>query len=187
VPRKRPHQEEGGDGIITAPRIYHKRGRPSGAEADDPRLPMPVGHADEIQVEQTAGSKDARQLYTKYARNLVQTKGNVPEAIRLTMDLDHEPTNEEIVEYHEKLRGASKSFQTVSEIIERNDAGLPVRIAVLTDLMHSDVPAARIAAARELGEIDETAKAARIGNTWEDSVRRAKLKAAQKLKAAGAH
>lgn len=185
VPRKRPIDEE--KQFEVGGRVHRGVGRPSAAESQDPRLPMTIGHTDDNAAENlkpsTNEARSAQRTFSAYARNLVTEGGNVPRALALTLGRapDYAWTDAEMVREHDRIRAQSRAFSTVSEIIELNDAGLAVRVAVLTDLMHSPVPAARIAAVRELTEIDETAKATRIGGTWEDLVRTVRAKAALAL------
>ena len=186
MPRKRPVDDA--QQYETGGHVPHRGpGRPSKAESEDPRLPMPLGHVDETQApgakRSTTEVRNAQRQYAAYARNLVLQSGNVPRALAITLgrDPDCAWSDEELIREHDRIKGAARAFSTVSEIIEHNDAGLPVRVAVLASLMHSPVPAARIAAVRELTEIDETAKAARIGGTWEDMVRTVRAKAALAL------
>lgn len=186
MPRKRPVAEEAQ--FEAGGRVHRGAGRPTAAESQDPRLPMAIGHTDDAAADaparpSTSESRSAQRQFSAYARNLITENGNVPRALALTLgrDPDYEWTDSELVREHDRIRAQSRAFSTVSEIIELNDAGLAVRVAALTDLMHSNVPAARIAAIRELTEIDETAKATRIGGTWEDLVRSVRAKAALAL------
>lgn len=185
MPRQSPFQGEESEQPILQPGRGSAggRGRNRAVESADPRQATPDGH-NIVPAAQSDEQRTASDRYTAYARNLITENGDIPKAIALTLGISEEEALSDIVRHHEFIRSGARTFSAVSDILERNDATLPIRIAVLSDLMIRGTPAAKAVAVKELNEMDETAQAQRIGTTWEEAVRAARKRVNEKLKRA---
>jgi hypothetical protein len=177
---ERPH--------VPAPRHAHGTHQ----ELLDPRQPIADGQMANVTPGRETADKGSRERFTMYARNLIGTHGDIVKAVCLTLGKDPENDDDvadvtaNLAKYHEQIRAASRNNRNIGELFETHDVTLEVRVVMLRELMFHPDPAVRLRAIDFLNEMDETSKAARIGSSWEETVRLAKARAARKRAALNA-
>lgn len=162
--------------------VHRGRGRPRNEDADDPREVMSIGVVQEpakkgALSKATASGADKATLY---ARGLVANNGNIAKALASAYNIPEEEAERRMVELHEDVRKHSRSGISLQEMLERHDLTRESRLAVLREALFSRNPGVALKAVEMLDEVDMTAKAARIGSTWDEIVRVAKDRASRK-------
>jgi hypothetical protein len=181
MPRKRvvdPNELQAGVDV----RFKKRQGRPKKEEADDPRPVMVVGTVIEP-AKKIKGSNSGADKYTLYARALVANNGDIIEALAAAYGITRAEAEKDAIKLHEDVRSYSRSGISLQEMLEKHDLTREARLAILRDALFSPQPAVRLKAVEMIDEVDMTAKAARIGNTWDDIVRIAKDRAQRKKRA----
>lgn len=161
-------------------RMHRGRGRPPKAENEDPRIALPSGVVlEEKHQKQTKNDRTGSDMFSVYVRNLASSRGDPIPALAATYGISVEEATERAQELHDKIRVNSRSGMALQEMLERHDLTREVRIAILRGCLFHDNPAVQLKAIEMLEEVDMTAKAARIGSSWEDLVRMVKEKASK--------
>jgi hypothetical protein len=151
----------------------------------DPREPMNVGVtgvASPISADKNE-KRTAEDLSTKYARALVAYNGNIEKALAKVFNISEEDALMNMAELHNKARASSRINANATDMMERHDLTSEVRMAKLREHMFSPIPAVSLKAIDAISELDATAKAKRIGTSWETFVARVRAGAGPKARA----
>jgi hypothetical protein len=161
-----------------APVLVHRHRK---HDTSDPREPLPEGTTTGEVVRMDANDKQtAENLASAYARALVAYDGNIEKALAKVFKITEEEALNNMVELHDRARGASRVNTNMTDMMERHDLTTETRLAKLREHMFSPIPAVSLKAIDAITELDSTAKSKRIGTTWETFVARVRQGAGPK-------
>jgi hypothetical protein len=155
------------------------RSRPSARREED--LRVPAAPEKPVEGEVLAPESSDRELSSRYARNLIANSGDVVKALAATFSVDVDEAERRMVELHDRARKAQRAATTITEVFERHDVGIEVRVAAMREALFDAKPEMRMAAVRLLNDMDVTSKQKRMGTTWEEFVARARAKSQKTL------
>lgn len=164
-------------------RFHKKAGRPKKEETDDPRGALAVGvviSPEKQTKKQHAELGSGADKYTYYTRALVANNGDIVKALAAAYNISEEAAAKDMVKLHDDIRSHSRAGVSLQEMLEKHDLTRETRLAVMREALFSPLPAVRLKAVEMLDEVDMTAKAARVGSTWDEIVRIAKNRAMTK-------
>lgn len=159
----------------------------------DPREPLSTGGFEDeapaltgkaTKIDVALEKRSSENLATFYARALIAYNGDVVKSLATVFGVTEGEAELNMVELHEKARSSSRANTSISDMFERHDLTPEIRFAKLREMMFSPQPAVALKAIDMLNDQDATAKAKRIGSTWESFVSRVRAGAGPKARAA---
>ena len=177
--RKRADKEELLEQVPLTPRKPRQQA--------DPTASLPVGtitgEASPMPAPKTE-RRNAEDISTRYARALVAYNGDIAKALAKTFNIPEDEAAMNMVELHDRARGASRVNSNMVDMMERHDLTIEVRLAKLREHQFSPVPAVSLKAIEAISELDASAKSRRTGTTWEAFVSRVRQGAGPKAQQA---